>query len=69
MKPARLPPLLSLRAFDAVARLTSFKLAGHEIGVTPTAISHQIRILEQALECRLFERSAKGVSLTHDGFN
>ena len=67
MKPARLPPLLSLRAFDAVARLTSFKLAGHEIGVTPTAISHQIRILEQALECRLFERSTKGVSLTHDG--
>ena len=67
MKPTRLPPLLSLRAFDAVARLSSFKLAGHDIGVTPTAISHQIRTLEEALQCRLFERSAKGVSLTHDG--
>ncbi len=67
MKSTRLPPLTSLRVFDAVARLASFKLAGSEIGVTPTAISHQIRSLEEALNCRLFERSAKGVSLTPKG--
>jgi len=67
MKISRLPPLTSLRAFDAVARHESFKRAAEEISVTPTAISHQIRSLEQSLECRLFERSAKGVSLTPQG--
>ena len=67
MKTSRLPPLTSLRAFDAVARHESFKLAAEEISVTPTAISHQIRSLEQSLECRLFERSARGVSLTPQG--
>jgi hypothetical protein len=43
----KLPPLIELRAFEAAARHLSFKKAAAELGVTPTAISHQIRLLEQ----------------------
>ncbi|VEB95544.1 Gcv operon activator [Cedecea lapagei] len=67
MKNRRLPPLLAIRAFDAVARHASFKAAADEIGVTPTAISHQIRLLEESLDQRLFTRSARGVALTPAG--
>jgi LysR family transcriptional regulator, glycine cleavage system transcriptional activator len=42
----RLPPLSALRAFEAAARRMSFKEAAAELGVTPTAISHQVRLLE-----------------------
>jgi LysR family glycine cleavage system transcriptional activator len=41
----KLPPLGSLRAFESVARHMSFKKAAAELGVTPTSISHQIRLL------------------------
>lgn len=64
---SRLPPLGSLRAFDAVARLRSFKLAAEEIGVSPTAISHQIRLLEDLLGERVLERSPRGVAPTAAG--
>lgn len=67
MKRQRLPPLTAIRAFDSVARHASFKAAAEEIGVTPTAISHQIRILEESLGKRLFTRSARGVALTAAG--
>lgn len=67
MKLRRLPPLSAIRAFDAVARRASFKLAAEEIGVTPTAISHQIRQLEETLGARLFTRSARAVTLTASG--
>lgn len=67
MKPYRLPPLTAIRAFDAVARNVSFKVAAEEIGVTSTAISHQIRVLEESLNQRLFIRSARGVVLTAAG--
>ncbi|WP_437890551.1 LysR substrate-binding domain-containing protein [Phytobacter sp. V91] len=67
MKLRRLPPLVAIRAFDAVARNASFKLAAEEIGVTPTAISHQIRQLEETLNQRLFSRSARAVALTPAG--
>lgn len=67
MKIRRLPPLTAIRAFDAVARHASFKQAAEEIGVTPTAISHQIRSLESSLGQRLFTRSARHVSLTAAG--
>lgn len=67
MKLRRLPPLSAIRAFDAVARHASFKLAAEEIGVTPTAISHQIRQLEESLDQRLFTRSARAVALTPAG--
>lgn len=67
MKQHRLPPLTAIRAFDAVARHVSFKAAAEEIGVTATAISHQIRVLEESLNQRLFIRSARGVVLTEAG--
>jgi len=67
MKEKRLPPLGSLNAFDAVARCGSFKRAADEIGVTPTAISHQIRVLEESLNTVVFVRSAREVTLTTAG--
>ena len=64
---ANLPSLNSLKTFDAAARLNSFKKAAEELHVTPTAISHQIKALEQALETLLFERKVRAVSLTKEG--
>lgn len=63
----RLPPLAALRAFEAAARLSSFKDAAAELGVTPTAISHQVRLLEETLDTRLFHRSTRKVALTSAG--
>lgn len=63
----RLPPLNSLRAFDAAARSGSFVLAGRELHLTAAAISHHIRELEEALGVALFERLARGVRLTPAG--
>lgn len=60
----RLPPLSQLRAFEAAARHRSFKLAAHELSVTATAISHQIRLLEDRLGQPLFERRPRQVVLT-----
>ncbi len=57
----------ALRAFHAVARHRSFKQAAEALGVSATAVSHQIKLLESVLECRVCERSAQGVSLTADG--
>lgn len=63
----RLPSLPALRAFEAAARHGSFKHAAEELAVTPTAISHQIRKLEDALGISLFERRTRQVVLTHAG--
>ncbi|WP_430431218.1 LysR substrate-binding domain-containing protein [Oceanicaulis sp.] len=63
----RLPPLASLRAFEAVVRLRSFKAAAAELNVSPSAISHQIRRLENELNCRLMQRDRNGVVLTAQG--
>ncbi len=63
----RLPPLPALRAFEAAARLGSFKSAAEELYVTPTAISHQIRSLESTLGVGLFERKTRSVELTEVG--
>jgi LysR family glycine cleavage system transcriptional activator len=63
----RLPPLSALRAFEAAARHGSFKQAAHELAVTPTAISHQIRSLEQSTGLVLFERQLRKVVLTEAG--
>ncbi|MBV6631931.1 MAG: LysR family transcriptional regulator [Alphaproteobacteria bacterium] len=63
----RLPPLSSLRAFEAAARLGSFKEAAAELSVTPAAISQQIKTLEEDLQVNLFNRGARAVSLTPDG--
>jgi LysR family transcriptional regulator, glycine cleavage system transcriptional activator len=60
-------PLSSRRAFEAAARLGSFKAAAEELAVTPTAISHQIRALEAQTGLVLFERQVRKVSLTEAG--
>ena len=73
-----LPPLNSLRAFEAAGRLSSFTLAARELHVTTAAISHQIKGLEKYLGVRLFRRAPRKLQLTaagaaawtriHDGF-
>lgn len=60
-------PLGALRAFEAAARLESFRLAADELAVTPTAISHRIRELEETLGLKLFDRQVRKVSLTVAG--
>ncbi|MBN8874889.1 MAG: transcriptional regulator GcvA [Rhodospirillales bacterium] len=59
-----LPPLNALRAFEAAARLGSFKAAAGELGVTHGAISQQVRLLEHWLRAPLFERHNRRVVLT-----
>src|SRR3954452_15453177 len=60
----RLPSLNGLRAFEAAARHLSFTLAASELNVTQTAISHQIRRLEEELGIRLFVRQNRTLTLT-----
>jgi LysR family glycine cleavage system transcriptional activator len=61
---ARLPSLNGLRAFEAAARHLSFTRAAAELNVTQTAISHQIRRLEDELGIKLFERHNRVLALT-----
>src|SRR3981189_1506574 len=61
---ARLPSLNGLRAFEAAARHLSFTVAASELNVTQTAISHQIRRLEQEPGIRLFVRQNRALALT-----
>jgi len=61
---ARLPSLNGLRAFEAAARHLSFTEAASELNVTQTAISHQIRRLEDELGIRLFVRKNRALELT-----
>jgi DNA-binding transcriptional LysR family regulator len=62
-----LPPLNALRAFEAAARHLSFKLAAHELHVTPAAVGQQVKALEERLGVRLFERLHKQLILTPAG--
>ena len=62
--PTRLPSLNGLRAFEAAARHLSFTLAASELNVTQTAISHQIRRLEDELGVKLFIRQNRALTLT-----
>jgi LysR family glycine cleavage system transcriptional activator len=62
--PQSLPPLNSLRTFEAVARLRSFTKAARELHVTPAAVSHQIRGLEEHLGVTLFRRTTRKLALT-----
>jgi DNA-binding transcriptional LysR family regulator len=62
-----LPPLNALRAFEAAARHLSFKLAAHELHVTPAAVGQQVKALEVRLGVRLFERLHKQLILTAAG--
>ncbi len=63
----RLPPLNSLRAFEAAARHLSFAKAADELHVTAAAISHQIKGLESQLGTLLFRRLNRSVALTPAG--
>lgn len=62
-----LPPLPALRAFDAAARCMSFTLASQELHVTQSAVSRQIRILEDYLQRKLFVRLTRKIALTEEG--
>lgn len=66
MRP-RLPPLNSLRLFEASARLLSFKNAAEELLLTPSAVSHGIQSLEEWLGVPLFLRTTKGLVLSEAG--
>lgn len=63
----RLPPMRALMAFEAVARTNSFRMAADEMNVTRSAISHQIRALEELLGLLLFKREKRPVELTAAG--
>ncbi|MDF2234828.1 LysR substrate-binding domain-containing protein [Albimonas sp. CAU 1670] len=62
-----MPSLAALRAFEAAARLGSFKDAAEALAITPTAVSHHIRGLEQRLDVPLFTRETRAVHLTEAG--
>nr|WP_199899662.1 LysR family transcriptional regulator [Sneathiella glossodoripedis] len=63
----KLPPLNALRAFEAAARHLSFSRAADELSVTPAAVSHQIKGLEDWLAVPLFRRLNRAVMLTDEG--
>lgn len=63
----RLPPLNALRAFEAAARHGSFALAAEELGVTPAAVSQQVKALEAQLQLTLFRRLPRGLLLSEAG--
>ena len=64
LAPVHLPGLI---AFEAAARLLNFAKAAAEMGVTPTAMSRTIKILEEQLSVRLFNRTTRSVGLTEAG--
>ena len=62
-----LPPLSALRAFEAAARHMSFRVAAEELGLTQSAISHQVAALEEHFATRLFDRVGRRVALSEAG--
>jgi len=67
MRLSRPPPLRNLRAFCIAARHCSFKIAADELFLTPSAVSHQMKELEETLGVRLFERKTRALELTAAG--
>jgi DNA-binding transcriptional LysR family regulator len=63
----KLPPLSALRVFEAAGRRGGFTAAAAELGVTPSAVSHGVRTLEDALGVPLFHRDQRGMRLTPAG--
>lgn len=63
----KIPPFAALRAFEATARLERQSEAAGELGISTSAISHQIRALEAFLGVPLFERTTSGLILTSEG--
>jgi LysR family transcriptional regulator, glycine cleavage system transcriptional activator len=62
-----LPGLSAIKAFDAAARLLSFTKAAQELSVTPAAVSHQIKELEDQIGVSLFLRTSRSMRLTREG--
>ena len=62
-----LPPLSALVSFESAARHASFKKAATELNVTPAAVSHQVKALENELQRHLFRRHHRGVELNETG--
>src|SRR5258705_3321089 len=67
MTTPRMPPLESLRVFEAVERHKSFKEAGDELGVTASAVSHRVAALEEELATALFVRHTRRIEPTSEG--
>jgi LysR family transcriptional regulator, glycine cleavage system transcriptional activator len=67
MTPFRKLPLPFLRVFEAAGRTASFATAAQELDLSPSAVSHSIRKLEETLNLRLFQRSTREVKLTREG--
>ncbi|ALS34796.1 hypothetical protein PTRA_b0288 [Pseudoalteromonas translucida KMM 520] len=63
----KLPPLRAVQCFEVVARLNSFSKAAEHLNVTQSAVSHQVKLLEQYLNEPLFNRSGRSFSLTDAG--
>lgn len=63
----RLPPFAAVRAFEAAARHLSFSKAADELCLSPSAVSHQVRALEDFLDTKLFERAGNQMRLTLTG--
>src|SRR5580658_6365254 len=63
----RLPSLKFLKTFQVAAKLQSFKAAAEELFITPSAVSHQIKTLEEQLGVALFERGVRTLTLTDAG--
>ena len=61
------PPLQALQGFVAAARAGNLSRAAESMHLTVSALSHQIKALEERMNCRLFVRGSRGVSLTPDG--
>src|SRR6202022_2675056 len=65
--PRHLPPLNALKAFEAAARSESFTRAAEELCVTPGAVSHQVKSLEEILGIKLFNRERQRLVITDAG--
>ena len=63
----KLPPLNSLKGFEATARLLSVRGAAKELNLTHPAITHQIQSLEESLNVKLFKREGRNIALTKEG--
>ncbi|MEM8812611.1 MAG: transcriptional regulator GcvA [Pseudomonadota bacterium] len=63
----RLPPLNAIRAFEATARHLSFSKAAEELNLTPSALSYQVRMLEDHLGMKVFKRLNRAIELTETG--
>lgn len=62
-----IPSTSALTAFESVARTGSFTLAAQELSLTQSAVSRQVRGLEEQLDCALFDRNSRKVELTEAG--